>query len=97
MNFDINKFDRGISESIYKGIGDLYRSVGTNVDRDGVIEANQALAKTSGSVVVGFCKYVVSSKTGKSFWFDTDGKIYIENRMGGNRYFGWAYLTAGTN
>jgi len=77
--FEINKFEKGISESIYKGIGDLYRSVGTNVDRDGVIEANQTLTKTSASTVVGFCKYVVSSKTGKSFWFDTDGKIYMEN------------------
>lgn len=79
MNFDINKFDRGIAESIYKGIGDLYRSVGTNVDIDGKIEANQKLSKTSSTTVTSLCKYALSSSTGKTFWFADSGEIYMEN------------------
>ena len=77
-------FTGGIAESVNLGIeNSFYDAVGINIhSKPGLIYANQAMAKNSGSTVTDLCNFAILSSGGSTFWFGDSGKIYKRTSAG---------------
>ena len=70
---------RGLADSKYSGLEDSFAvSVGIDgVSIPGILQANQKLAKDSGSTVDALCRVAITASNGYTFWFSyTTGKIW---------------------
>lgn len=76
----IDQFNKGgLADSKWSGVKhSLHEIVGMDLhSKPGIIEARQALAKTSSTTVTGLIKNRVACSDGNSYWFDGDsGKIW---------------------
>jgi len=82
----INQINQGgIADSKYMGeYGSVASSVGLDLHSiPGVIQSNYRLAKESGTTIDEFCKVIVPSSEGNTYFFSsTSGKIWIRSSLG---------------
>lgn len=75
----------GVADSKYSGIANSNaRLIGWDIhSKPGLLQANQAMGKISGSNITEFCKNKVACSNGIRYWFSsTSGKIWQEKAGG---------------